>query len=72
MPPPSSPPYPMGGRGGGEERCLDKYICSIVLIVNYPDMDYEEMKAELASAMRELWKKKGEEEWEETEAKGVS
>ena len=35
-------------------------------------MDYEEMKAELASAMRELWKKKGEEEEEETEAKGVS
>ena len=33
-------------------------------------MDYEEMKAELASAMRELWKKKGEEEKEETEAKG--
>ena len=40
--------------------------------MNYPDMDYEEMKAELASAMRELWKKKGEEEKEETEAKGVS
>ena len=41
-----SPTIPWGGGGGGEERCLDKYICSIVLIVNYPDMDYEEMKAE--------------------------
>ena len=52
-----------GGEGGvgeedGGERCLVKYMCSIVLMVNFSDMVSEEMQSlqeELASAIRELW-----------------
>ena len=51
-----------GGEGGvgeeeGGERCLVKYMCSIVLMVNFSDMASEEiqsLQAKLASAIREL------------------